>query len=129
MLYCALLCGPFWYCLRQPWWRSARTRLSFASFRAHATGGSDDFEGQRGRVEEITFTYVVVRSWDDRRLVLPVSYFVERPFENWTMSTARILATVPAGRLHGLRAGDQEGASPHPRALVAVEQPHLGTSR
>jgi small-conductance mechanosensitive channel len=51
-------------------------------------------QGQWGRVEEIRFTYVVVRIWDDRRLVLPISYFVEQPFENWTKSSAELLATV-----------------------------------
>jgi small-conductance mechanosensitive channel len=51
-------------------------------------------EGQWGRVEEITFTYVVVRLWDERRHLLPISYFLERPFENWTRSSASILATV-----------------------------------
>jgi hypothetical protein len=50
--------------------------------------------GQWGRVEEITFTYVVVRIWDDRRLLLPISYFVEQPFENWTRRSAELLATV-----------------------------------
>jgi small-conductance mechanosensitive channel len=51
-------------------------------------------QGQWGRVEEITFTYVVVHLWDDRRLVLPVSYFLENPFENWTRTAASLLATV-----------------------------------
>lgn len=51
-------------------------------------------EGQWGRVEEITFSYVVVHIWDDRRLILPVSYFLEQPFENWTRSSTSLLATV-----------------------------------
>jgi small-conductance mechanosensitive channel len=51
-------------------------------------------EGQWGRVEVITFTYVVVRIWDDRRLVLPISYFLERPFESWTRTSAQLLTTV-----------------------------------
>ncbi len=51
-------------------------------------------EGQWGRVEEITFTYVAVRIWDDRRLILPVSYFLEKPFENWTRTSSTLLATV-----------------------------------
>lgn len=51
-------------------------------------------EGEWGRIEEITFTYVVVRIWDLRRLVLPVSYFLEKPFENWTRVSANILGTV-----------------------------------
>jgi small-conductance mechanosensitive channel len=51
-------------------------------------------EGEWGRVEEITLTYVVVRIWDLRRLVLPISYFLEKPFENWTRTSADILGTV-----------------------------------
>jgi small-conductance mechanosensitive channel len=51
-------------------------------------------EGEWGNVEEITLTYVVVRIWDRRRLVLPCSYFVERPIENWTRYSAEIVGTV-----------------------------------
>jgi small-conductance mechanosensitive channel len=51
-------------------------------------------EGQWGRIEQIALTYVVVRVWDLRRLVLPVSYFIQNPFENWTRSTADILGWV-----------------------------------
>jgi len=51
-------------------------------------------EGEWGRIEEITFTYVVVRIWDQRRLVLPISYFINNPFQNWTRTTADIWGTV-----------------------------------
>lgn len=51
-------------------------------------------EGEWGRIEEITLTYVVVKIWDERRLVLPVTYFMEKPFQNWTRSTSTILETV-----------------------------------
>ena len=51
-------------------------------------------EGEWGRIEEITLTYVVVRIWDLRRLVLPISYFIETPFQNWTRTSASILGTV-----------------------------------
>lgn len=51
-------------------------------------------EGEWGRIEEITLTYVVVAIWDLRRLVLPISYFIEQPFENWTRQSANILGTV-----------------------------------
>lgn len=51
-------------------------------------------EGHWGRIEEIALTYVVVRVWDLRRLVLPISYFIENPFENWTRSTSDILGWV-----------------------------------
>ena len=51
-------------------------------------------EGEWGRIEEITMTYVVVRIWDQRRLVLPITYFTTTPFQNWTRTTAEILGTV-----------------------------------
>ncbi len=51
-------------------------------------------EGEWGRIEEIGPTNVVVRLWDLRYLVVPLSYFIERPFENWTHRTADILGTV-----------------------------------
>ena len=51
-------------------------------------------EGEWGWIEEITTTYVVVRIWDLRRLVLPLSYFIDKPFQNWTRVTADLLGTV-----------------------------------
>lgn len=51
-------------------------------------------EGEFGRVEEITLTYVVVRLWDERRLVLPCLYFLQNPFENWTREKAQIVGPV-----------------------------------
>lgn len=47
-----------------------------------------------GRIEEIRSTYVVVRIWDERRLIVPLNYFVENSFQNWTRTRADILATV-----------------------------------
>ena len=47
-----------------------------------------------GRIEEITCTYVVVRSWDERRVVLPISYFTQTPFENWTRRRAQVMGAV-----------------------------------
>ncbi|WP_200858988.1 mechanosensitive ion channel family protein [Syntrophotalea carbinolica] len=51
-------------------------------------------EGEWGRIEEITLTYVVVRIWDERRLVVPITQFLEQPFQNWTRTSAQILGTV-----------------------------------
>ncbi|MFC3200121.1 mechanosensitive ion channel family protein [Parapedobacter deserti] len=51
-------------------------------------------EGEWGKVEEITLTYVVLNIWDKRRLILPIQYFIERPFQNWTRTSAEILGTV-----------------------------------
>jgi small-conductance mechanosensitive channel len=51
-------------------------------------------ENEWGWIEEITLTYVVVRIWDLRRLVLPISYFIEKPFQNWTRTSADLLGSV-----------------------------------
>jgi small-conductance mechanosensitive channel len=51
-------------------------------------------EGEWGRIEEITLTYVVVLIWDQRRLVVPINYFIEKPFQNWTRVSADLLGTV-----------------------------------
>jgi len=51
-------------------------------------------EGEWGRVEEICATYVVVHIWDDRRLVVPLTYFLNHPFQNWTRKTADITGVV-----------------------------------
>jgi hypothetical protein len=51
-------------------------------------------EGEWGRVEEITLTYVVVHIWDDRRLILPTSYFTTQVFENWTHTESQLLGEV-----------------------------------
>jgi small-conductance mechanosensitive channel len=51
-------------------------------------------ENEFGRVEEITMTYVALRLWDERRLIVPLTYFIEKPFANWTRTGSSILATV-----------------------------------
>jgi len=51
-------------------------------------------ENEWGWIEEINLTYVVVRLWDKRRLVLPSSYFLEKPFQNWTRTSADIIGSV-----------------------------------
>ncbi|MGH6646320.1 mechanosensitive ion channel family protein [Aquabacterium sp.] len=51
-------------------------------------------EGEWGRVEEINSTYVVVKIWDERRLIVPLQWWIENPFQNWTRSSANILGTV-----------------------------------
>jgi small-conductance mechanosensitive channel len=51
-------------------------------------------EGEWGNVEEITLTYVVVRVWDLRRLVLPISYFIEKSFQNWTRTSPSVVGAV-----------------------------------
>ncbi|MGE5489733.1 MAG: mechanosensitive ion channel family protein [Actinomycetota bacterium] len=51
-------------------------------------------ENEWGRVEEITGAYVVVKIWDERRLIVPLQWFIEHPFQNWTRQTAHIIGTV-----------------------------------
>ncbi len=51
-------------------------------------------EGEFGRIEEITLTYVVVGIWDQRRMVLPSTYFTTTPFENWTRESAELMGTI-----------------------------------
>lgn len=51
-------------------------------------------EGEWGVIEEITGAYVVVRIWDQRRLVVPLQYWIEKPFQNWTRSTTELIGTV-----------------------------------
>jgi small-conductance mechanosensitive channel len=64
--------------------------LQLAFTEAIRIGDAVIVEGEEGDVEEITFTYVSVRLWDGRQLILPIGYFTEKPFQNWTRrSTAR----------------------------------------
>ncbi|MGR3363874.1 MAG: mechanosensitive ion channel family protein, partial [Maritimibacter harenae] len=51
-------------------------------------------EGEWGTIEEITATYVVIKVWDWRRLVVPLRYFIEQPFQNWTRESASIIGSV-----------------------------------
>ncbi len=51
-------------------------------------------EGEWGRVEEISLTYVTIRIWDERRLIVPLGYFIEKPFQNWTRVSAQLLGSV-----------------------------------
>jgi len=51
-------------------------------------------EGEWGKIQEITLTYVVVRTWDDRRLVMPSTYFTTTPFQNWTRTSSELLGAV-----------------------------------
>jgi small-conductance mechanosensitive channel len=51
-------------------------------------------EGEWGRIEEITTTFVVVRIWDQRRMIVPLTYFIEKPFQNWTRRSSDIMGTV-----------------------------------
>ena len=76
-------------------------------------------EGEWGNVEEITSTYVVIKIWDWRRLVVPLSYFIEKPFQNWTRDSAELIGTVMLYLDHSapveqIRAKGQEIAAASP---------------
>lgn len=80
---------------------AAQTTLSNVFAGLHLAFGNalrlDDVvvvEGEWGRIEEITLSYVVVRIWDQRRLILPSSYFTTTPFQNWTRTSAAVIGTV-----------------------------------
>ncbi|TKD52187.1 mechanosensitive ion channel family protein [Sphingomonas baiyangensis] len=77
-------------------------------------------EGQWGRIEEIRLTYVVVALWDERRLVVPVSRFLEAPFENWTRHSSHLLGSAflwldPAADIERLRARAETVVRKNPR--------------
>ena len=77
-------------------------------------------EGEWGRIEDIRLTYVVVRIWDDRRLVVPVSKFLENSFQNWTRETSALLGSVfwyldPTADVPRIRAKLEEVVRANPR--------------
>ena len=51
-------------------------------------------ENEWGRIEEISLTYVVVQLWDQRRLIVPITWFIDRPFQNWSRTSSELLGTV-----------------------------------
>ncbi|AAM73116.1 MAG TPA: mechanosensitive ion channel protein MscS [Chlorobaculum sp.] len=51
-------------------------------------------ENENGRVEEITLTYVVVRLWDERRIIVPITWFIDKPFQNWTRTSLELTGAV-----------------------------------
>jgi small-conductance mechanosensitive channel len=109
-------------------------------------------EGEFGQIEEITLTYVTVRTWDLRRLVLPITHFVEKPFQNWSRVSTELLGTVilyldyqvPLGELRkelkrlvennpkwdrkvcGLQVTDTKQSTIEVRALVSSTDPGKG---
>jgi small-conductance mechanosensitive channel len=76
-------------------------------------------EDEWGRIEELTLTYVVVHLWDERRLILPSSYFTTKPFQNWTRAESRVLGAVvlhvdPTAPIAALRNKAREVIEAHP---------------
>ncbi|MFF7749913.1 mechanosensitive ion channel family protein [Streptomyces sp. NPDC007971] len=104
-------------------------------------------DGEWGSVEEITLTFLTVRTWDERRITMPVSYFTSKPFENWSRATPQMTGTVywhldhsvpveamreklrdilrecPAwdGRAYGLQVTDTTPSTVQVRALVTAK--------
>jgi len=77
-------------------------------------------DGEWGRIEEIRLTFVVVRVWDDRRLIVPVSKFLENSFQNWTRETSQLLGTAflqvdPTADIPRLRAQLEKVVKANPR--------------
>ena len=68
--------------------------LQIAVTQPISLGDSVTVENEYGTVEDITLTYVVVRLWDQRRMVLPIGYFLEKPFINWTRRAESLLGEV-----------------------------------
>ena len=77
-------------------------------------------EGEWGRIEDIRTTYVVVKIWDERRLIVPTTRFLDGAFENWTKKTAQLLGSVmlyldPATRIGPIRAEFERQIADNPR--------------
>lgn len=79
-------------------------------------------EGEWGWIEEITLTYVVVKVWDLRRLVVPISHFLDKPFQNWTRGSPAILGTV---EVHADYSVDVEAARAELQRIVEPERGKL----
>ncbi|MCL6249763.1 mechanosensitive ion channel family protein [Altererythrobacter sp. KTW20L] len=76
-------------------------------------------DGQWGRIEDIRTTYVVVKIWDERRLIVPSNFFLEQTFQNWTRHGAELLGTVflhldPLAEIAPLRAAFEDMVENHP---------------
>lgn len=70
----------------------ASIQIAFA--KSIRIGDAVFYEGRWGYVEEINYTFVLIRVWDQRRVVVPVRYFISHPFENWSIRNARLVQTI-----------------------------------
>jgi small-conductance mechanosensitive channel len=82
-------------------------------------------ENEWGWIEEIGMMYVVVRIWDLRRLVLPLSYFLTNAFQNWTRTSADLCLHLHLHRLHSSHGRSARGTAAHLRRLPTLEQEGL----
>ena len=72
-------------------------------------------DGEWGRVEEVKLTNVVIRLWDERMLILPTTYFTERPFQNWTRNESRVVGKI---QIHVDHTADLDDLRREARRLV-----------
>ena len=87
-------------------------------------------DGEWGTVEEITLTFLAVRTWDERRITMPVSYFTSKPFENWSRGGVQMTGTVFFHLDHAAPvAADAQEAAGHPRRHRRVGRPGLVPGR
>jgi small-conductance mechanosensitive channel len=78
----------------QPFLTNMVAGIQIATAQPIRLGDAVIVEGEAGTIEEITSTYVVVKLWDWRRLILPLSYFINTPFQNWTRESARLIGSA-----------------------------------
>ncbi|WP_198664884.1 mechanosensitive ion channel family protein [Lewinella sp. IMCC34191] len=78
----------------QPTLGNIMAGLQIAITKPARIGDSVIFEGEYGTVEEIRFTYLVIKTWDARRLIIPLKYFITNPFQNWSMNDPHMLKPI-----------------------------------
>jgi len=76
--------------------------IQFSAAQPVRMGDQVVVEGEFGEIEEINLTFVVVRLWDKKRMVVPITYFLEKPFQNWTRTTTDLVGTVVLRVGHGV---------------------------
>ena len=87
-------------------------------------------DGEWGKVDEITLTFLTVRTWDERRITMPVSYFTSKPFENWSRGgAADDRHGLPPARPQRARPRDAREAARHPARVPGLGRPRLGPGR
>ena len=87
-------------------------------------------DGEWGTVEEITLTFLAVRTWDERRITMPVSYFTSKPFENWSRGGVQMTGTVFFQLDHSAPVSAmREQAARHPRRVRRLGRPGLVPGR
>ena len=78
----------------QPTLGNIMAGLQIAITKPARIGDSVIFEGEYGTIEEIRFTYLVIKTWDARRLIIPLKYFITNPFQNWSMNDPHMLKPI-----------------------------------